>query len=136
MSVKTGEIYTYQCRKCLTVATSGFDHPYTEPLRCNLCFSYMKRLYVQPITSLEQQALVDRGVVYNPGVNTERRKRREPIRCENTGCKGYYSELYGYEIEAVGKFCSAKCLDEGVKRHRAALEQPPAHLMGESTNGN
>ena len=117
-------LHVYGCKRCGTVASTPSRHEFGNPLLCNLCFSFMKRLYSEPITSDEGRALAARGVVYNPG------QERKPKTCDNVGCSKLVGMLYGVDLKGVGLFCSAKCADEGVKRHEAALEQPPADLMG------
>jgi hypothetical protein len=65
-------LHTYQCRNCKTVATSPVFHDYfNRPLCCNLCRSYMKFMWSEPITTKEQEALADRGPVWNPGTESQ-----------------------------------------------------------------
>jgi hypothetical protein len=125
MSFPDTELHVYRCKRCGTVASTASKHEYGNPLLCNLCFSFMTRLYSEPITSEEGRALAQRGVVYNPGQTIR------PKTCDNVGCSKRVGILYAVDLKGVGLFCSAKCADEGVKRHEAAMAQPPASLMGE-----
>ena len=63
------ELHTYRCQRCKTVATSPVKHHYGRPLCCNLCHSYMKFMWSEPITTDEQRALAARGPVWNPGTS-------------------------------------------------------------------
>jgi NAD-dependent SIR2 family protein deacetylase len=62
-----GTLWTYQCRNCKTVMTTTVRRTTaTPPYRCNLCWSYMREMWSEPITTGEQKALAARGIVYNP----------------------------------------------------------------------
>ena len=65
-------LYFYQCQTCKTTATSPVRHDrYQRPLCCNLCASYMRFMWGEPITTPEQKDLANRGIVYNPGTARE-----------------------------------------------------------------
>lgn len=114
----TDTLYTYQCKSCKTVAVAAFSSNGGKCVRCNLCRSPMLFLCAEPVTTDEQRALWRQGIVYNPGV-----PKAEPLTCDT--CKGRVSLLYGVRIAGVGRFCSAKCADEGVKRHEAESAKEP-----------
>lgn len=63
-------LHTFQCQRCKTVATSPVYVPGYH-LVCNLCHSYMKFMWSDPITTPEQAALADRGPVWNPGIESQ-----------------------------------------------------------------
>jgi hypothetical protein len=69
MTIRYTVLFFYQCRSCRTIATTPAKA--TTTLRCNLCRSYLRLLYVQPITTAAEQALAARGLVYNPHAPTE-----------------------------------------------------------------
>ena len=64
-------LHTYQCPRCKTVATAPIRYP-SRDLCCILCRSYMKWLWSDPVVTPAQQALYDRGPVWNPGTREER----------------------------------------------------------------
>jgi len=66
-------LYTYQCRNCLTVATSPVYHDKIErPLCCIYCHCYMQFKWSDPITTDEQRRLAQMGPVWDPGTIRER----------------------------------------------------------------
>jgi hypothetical protein len=64
-------LHAYQCRVCKTTACMPFKADYVQPLRCNLCRSFMTHLYAEEVTTPAQEAWVKRGLVYNPHAHPE-----------------------------------------------------------------
>jgi hypothetical protein len=116
-------LYAYQCKSCKTVAVAAYESRGGKCIRCNVCRSPMPFLWSEPVTTDAHRALWARGLVYNPG---ESKPKKTLPACDT--CGAYASILYGEWIVGVGLFCSAKCADDGVKKHEAALA-PSAHLL-------
>jgi hypothetical protein len=62
----TGELHTFRCATCKTVAVSP-NREHTRTFRCLMCGCLMRFLFSEPITTAEQAALARRGPVFNPG---------------------------------------------------------------------
>ena len=61
------QLHWYQCRNCKTWATSPVRILRRSQLCCNLCHSYMKYQWSEPIETEIQRDLARRGIVWNPG---------------------------------------------------------------------
>jgi hypothetical protein len=121
----TDTLYTYRCKSCKTLAVASYRAKgHGDCVRCNVCRSPMPFLYAEPVTTTEQRAFWQRGLVYNPGA-----PERKPGLPTCDICGEFASMLYGVYLIGVGRFCSAKCADEGVEKHEAAMERPSADLM-------
>lgn len=71
VSTPATDLHTYQCENCKTVATSTVRMHAAE-LRCNMCQSWMRHLFSDPITTDAQRALARRGLVFNPYLQSEK----------------------------------------------------------------
>ena len=72
VSTPPAELHTYQCPNCQTVATSTVRTERGSDLRCNMCQSWMRFLFSEPITTDAQRALARRGLVFNPYLQSEK----------------------------------------------------------------
>ena len=67
------KLFTYRCPRCKGLAVSVvYHHRDGRPLCCILCGSYMRFMWEEAITTAEQRAWADRGLVWNPGTSQER----------------------------------------------------------------
>ena len=65
------ELNFYQCRNCKQTAVAPVRYLYRE-ICCIGCASYLRWMWSEPITTPEQTALANRGLVFNPGTSAER----------------------------------------------------------------
>lgn len=114
-------LHFYQCSWCKTTATSPV-YDAAHPPKCGACLRYMARKYAEPIETEAQQALVDRGMVFNPYRVVGPLKRT----CDT--CKAVYLASDGIDLDHGGRYCSAACADIGTEKHRAALERSQVKL--------
>ena len=63
-------LFFYQCPHCRTTAVTVVKHDWRDrPLCCIECASYMRFKWEQPVTTDEERAWADRGLVFNPGTS-------------------------------------------------------------------
>ena len=114
------DLHTYRCSFCKTVATFPMR---ASLLKCVVCLRWLTWLYATPITTDEQRALADRGLVFNPHmvgvVNTKRP-------CDQ--CKQWVEKDAMIRLGVGGKYCSQPCADLGTEKHRAAMERMDERL--------
>lgn len=108
-------LHIYQCSFCKTTASRPY-HDDLAPLKCGLCLRYMRKLSSSKITTPEQQALADRGTVFNPFVEVGPIKRM----CDT--CKTICVRDEMIALGVGGRYCSKACADIGTEKHRAAME--------------
>lgn len=117
-----GELHTYRCSFCKTVATTPVKSSSPRDVKCVTCLRWMGYLFSQTIDTLELQALADRGLVYNPHVSTDVIRKR----CDT--CKTLVDKAAMVNLGVGGRYCSQPCADIGTEKHRATMEAIDARL--------
>lgn len=59
-------LHSFRCKNCGTIATSPVWVQGDRQVTCNLCVSYMRHVWSEPIRTEQQRERAMRGVVYGP----------------------------------------------------------------------
>lgn len=124
MAILWKSLCLYRCATCRLSATIPVKATHTNP-RCARCHAWMRYVDALPITTEEEQAQAQAGLVYLPF-------RREPVVIPTCDLCPNPVGSYGVQLPNGARYCWRHA-EEGVRRYEAAQEPPPAHLLADAS---